>query len=201
MEFFIFLFVIIFFLYFLVILFLNTDIAVDVKRLKLLFDDNYSKKIQIIEKEIDVSFSVFNKIKFLKFKVGNEKSKILNVKFELDFFENLKRKDESKVAFILELIKRVDPQLDNINLKVEIGTENMFLTIGAVPFLTSMVAAGINKIKSNDISNNFKFIIFPNYLNSNNFRIDLNTQIRVKFLTLMIYVLSRKKQLKYYIEK
>ena len=201
MEFFIFLFVIIFFLYFLVILFLNTDIAVDVKKLKLLFDDNYSKKIQIIEKEIDVSFSVFNKIKFLKFKVGNEKSKILNVKFELDFFENLKRKDESKVAFILELIKRVDPQLDNINLKVEIGTENMFLTIGAVPFLTSMVAAGINKIKSNDISNNFKFIIFPNYLNSNNFRIDLNTQIRVKFLTLMIYVLSRKKQLKYYIEK
>ena len=201
MEFFIFLFVIISFLYFLVILFLNTDIAVDVKRLKLLFDDNYSKKIQIIEKEIDVSFSVFNKIKFLKFKVGNEKSKILNVKFELDFFENLKRKDESKVAFILELIKRVDPQLDNINLKVEIGTENMFLTIGAVPFLTSMVAAGINKIKSNDISNNFKFIIFPNYLNSNNFRIDLNTQIRVKFLTLMIYVLSRKKQLKYYIEK
>lgn len=201
MEFFIFLFVIIFFLYFLAILFFNTDIAVDVKRLKLLFDDNYSKKIQIIEKEIDVSFSVFNKIKFLKFKVGSEKSKILNVKFEFDFFENLKRKDESKVAFILELIKRVDPQLDNINLKVEIGTENMFLTIGAVPFLTSMVAAGINKIKSNDISNNFKFIIFPNYLNSNNFRIDLNTQIRVKFLTLMIYVLSRKKQLKYYIEK
>lgn len=201
MEFFIFLFVIISFLYFLVILFLNTDIAVDVKKLKLLFDDNYSKKIQIIEKEIDVSFSVFNKIKFLKFKVGSEKSKILNVKFEFDFFENLKRKDESKVAFILELIKRVDPQLDNINLKVEIGTENMFLTIGAVPFLTSMVAAGINKIKSNDISNNFKFIIFPNYLNSNNFRIDLNTQIRVKFLTLMIYVLSRKKQPKYSIEK
>ena len=62
MEFFIFLFVIIFFLYFLAILFFNTDIAVDVKRLKLLFDDNYSKKIQIIEKEIDVSFSVFNKI-------------------------------------------------------------------------------------------------------------------------------------------
>ena len=194
MEFFVFLFVIIIFLYFFMILFLNTDIIVDVKKLNLFFDDNYSKKVQIIEKEMNVRLSVFKKINFLKFKVGREKTKILNVKYELDFFEKLKRKDESKVGFIFELIKRLDPQLDNINLKIEIGTENIFLAIGTVPFLTSMVAACINKVKSNDISNNFKFVIFPNYVNSNNFSIDLNARIRVKILTLMIYVLSRKKR-------
>ena len=133
-------------------------------------------KIPIIKINID-------KTKFSKLKI---KEKITNI--EMDFIQGRKQMDKN----ILNVLKKIKFNIKELDLKLDIGTENVALTSLIVPVISTLIALYLReKIKNK--KEQF-FVVQPIYQNQNYLNIKLSGifELKTNHIINIIYLLSRK---------
>ena len=100
--------------------------------------------------EIKIVIYIFQKIPILKTKIDDEKiQKIINneklrnaIKSqEIKIFENRKNIDKE----IISAIKNIKLEVDEMNLKIEVGTENASMTAFIIPIISTILAIFLSK--------------------------------------------------------
>lgn len=144
---------------------------------------------------INIGLYVFGKIKILGFTLTKEKlqqSKIMRkLKYKLEK-DNVDFKLNSKD---IKLIKKSDINLEKIDTKIKIGTEDVILTSAIVGILASVIGIVLGRIISNYEEEKYKYVILPYYTQKNIFEMELNGIISVKLVHIIyvIYMFSKKR--------
>lgn len=138
----------------------TSKIGIDIKNL--IIDTDAEEKINE-DRKIYVYLLLFNKIKLFRKNVRNIPMK--DVKFETsDFDIKIFKNKDIKINY-LELIQNINIDIKNIDLNVNIGTEDAGITAILVGILAGILGIIIKKPK---------YQILPIYANRNLLKINLN---------------------------
>ena len=138
----------------------TSKIGIDIKNL--IIDTDAEEKINE-DGKIYVYLLLFNKIKLFRKNVRNIPMK--DVKFETSDFDIKIFKNEDIKINYLELIQNINIDIKNIDLNVNIGTEDAGITAILVGILAGILGIIIKKPK---------YQILPIYANRNLLKINLN---------------------------
>lgn len=149
--------------------------------------------------EIIVQLCVLGMVPILKIKLTKAKLEKIKVKEKIEkinFMELEKKIPLNKETF--QTIKKLDILIKNINLYMDIGTENAVLTSMIVPAISTILAIILRKkIKK---FQNQTFIMNPVYQNQNlvNLSVSGIFEVKMRHIINIIYILSRKEGVKKY---
>lgn len=171
-----------------------SNIVLNVSECDISYNVDCRNKINIKKLKVNVGVYLFKKIKILNIKIFKDYFEIFKIKFHLNFLETFKRDKTRESMFIIKNIGDLDPEIKKINLNLSFGTESTMLTVFLIPTITTLISGIIsnymeenNNLKQNAISNcNLK--IMPRYLNTNNFSLNLSTQISFDTLTTLVFI-------------
>lgn len=141
----------------------------------------------------ELRWYVFNKIPILKIKLNKNTIRKFKLKekfidFDIKIWEERKKIDKD----FFKIIKKLKFYIKQLNLKIDIGTENAALTSIIVPAISSVISLVLrNKIKTNEEQ---YFIIQPIYKNQNYLNVELSGifEIKMNHIINIIYLLIRK---------
>lgn len=151
-----------------------------------------------IEKfNIVISLNLFNKIKWLRFKLDNKRvekikgsgklnflNKLLNTKI-LKKYKNAGQILRSDWRVVLKKLNKVE--IEKINLESKIGTENA----GATAIITGTISAILGILFSRKVLNP-RYLIEPIYINRNYIYLSINCIIGVK----LVHIIHSKEYVK-----
>lgn len=172
-----------------IILLLISTIKVNLEKLEL---SNENPNTPIIKEiELSVGIYILNKFKIYSKHINKENIKNIKNTKGLDKVKkkfltgnNIKDKKQS-AKFDLKLLKQLKIKLHNINLELELGTEDVILT----SFLICVVAIAISMILAKTIEkydeNKYKYKILPSYNNKNSVKIALKGIISIKLVNII----------------
>lgn len=155
-------------------------------------------------RHINSNYQIIIKLLILKkipvFKVSITKNKLEKVKLKEKVqqvnWQKLQSTNLKKDA--LKAIKELKLDVKNINLNIELGTENACFTSILVPAISTAISIWLGrKIKNYE---NQIFIIKPVYLNQNfvNILISGIFEVKMKHIISMLYVLNEKEGVRKY---
>ena len=182
------LFYIVIFLIFLFFFFSNIQIKINIKNYLFSFPKENKNNSNSIYLKIYV-FRFF-KIAKLDLKKINSNSKIKN-RFN-DFQNSLKKDLPNKNFEFLKIIKMINIGIENLDLKILLGTQDASTTAILVGIVSSILSF-ILKEKINNL-NKQKYIVNPIYDNKNIFKIELSGIFTLNFtniITILKYLISR----------
>ena len=172
-----------------ILIILISTLKIDIKELKI---SNEVENAPII-KDLDISVGIyiFNKFKILKKHITKNNVQELKKSNKLEKLKNkflnkgtIKEKRKN-VKMDIDVIKHLNPKLQNINLEINLGTEDVLLT----SFLIVLVSIAISMILSKSIEkydkNKYKYKIIPTYNNKNSIKIYLNSIIDIKLVNII----------------
>lgn len=168
----------------------KAKISIEVKNLKI----KANKKMYISDNyKIIFKIIILNKIPILKFNLNNEKlvlkrNKRINKK-------GLKEESFLKNKIKKEILKHFsDIQVNKLNLKIKIGTENAFFTSMIIPIVSSIIS--IILIKKITNVEKQKYVVEPIYLNQNILEILISGIFEIKMIHIIsiIYILKQKEE-------
>ncbi len=172
----------------------EAQISIEVKNLKIKAD----KKIYINDDyKIIFKLKIFNKIPILKFKLDKEKiilekNKIIKKKEFSRIEKNFSKKKIKKEVFK----SLTNLQVNELKLKIKLGTENAFFTSMIVPIISSVISI----ILMEKITNVEKqqYIVEPIYLSQNLLEILISGIFELKMIHIIniIYILIKKEGVK-----
>ena len=172
----------------LTIIIAKAKISIEVKNLKI-----KSNKKRYINDDYKMIFKIiiFNKIPILKFNLNNEK-------LVLERNKRINKKGSKEESFLENKIKKEllkhfsDIQINKLNLKIKIGTENAFFTSMIIPIVSSIISIIIMK-KITNVEKQ-KYIVEPIYLNQNILEILISGIFEIKLIHIIniIYILIKK---------
>lgn len=175
------------------LLFMGSNLEINIKK----FEIEITNKINYGDILIYIKLKIFNKITFLKIKIDNKKiekiknSKIKNTKLlsKINFL-----KKEIVKSNKLEILKQLDFNLEQIDLKVIIGLIDIMPTILVIPILSTIVAMIIEKTTKRYKKEKYKYSIIPNYNMNLMVKIKLNCIITIKIVHIIkvIYMMLKK---------
>lgn len=176
------------------------SLKIKIKIVKFKFSSIDKPKIDSNYK-INIYFYLFSKIPIFKANITKSKLEKLNQKFKmnnkikklnLELMQNKSKGNKN----IIKAIKRINMKIEEMDLNVEIGTENARLTSIIVPTISTIIAIYIkNKIKHIEKQT---FIISPIYINQNLIKMDISGIFEFNLIHIinMIYVLTKKGEVK-----
>ena len=175
-----------------VLLFYFSKIQIEINNFK--FKSLHNRKIN---KDYEIIFRlfIFKIIPVLKINITKTKLEKLKLKekiknFDFKIMQNNKKFDKK----LIKSIKQLDIGIKNIDLFIELGTENASLTSIIVPTLSTIIAFILNKkIKKFE---NQVFKIDPIYINQNlvNIYISGIFEVQMGHIINMIYVLNKEQK-------
>lgn len=176
-----------------------SNIVLNVSECDISYNVDCKNKINIKNLKLNVGIYLFKKIKILNIKIFKDYFEIFKIKFHLNFSKTFKRDRQSESMYIIKNIGDLEPEIKKINLNLSLGTESTMLTVFLIPAISTIISGIIsnymnvnNNLKPNAISNcNLK--IMPRYLNTNNFSLNLSTQICFDTLTTLFFIKKHRK--------
>ena len=161
-----------------------------------------TQKHNKLEKDYKIKITVytFNKIPIIKTKITNEKIQqiIKNPKIkeaiknqETKLIENRKDIDIN----VIKSIKKIKIEIEEIQLKITIGTENAATTAFIIPILSTIIATVLSRnIKKYNDKQTFE--IKPVYMNQNLLNIEFSGIIQIKMIHIIntICIVNKKKR-------
>ena len=146
-----------------------------------------------IVKELDISLEIyiFNKFKILKKHITKNNMQELKSSKKLEKLKNKllsKNKLEKKrknVKVDLDIVKYLNPKLQNINLELKLGTEDVVLTSFLIVIISIAISMLLSKAIDKYDENKYKYKIIPNYNNKNSIKIFLNGIIDIKLVNII----------------
>ena len=168
----------------------KAKISIEVKNLKI----KANKKMYISDNyKIIFKIIILNKIPILKFNLNNEK-------LVLERNKRINKKGLKEESFLKNKIKKEilkhfsDIQVNKLNLKIKIGTENAFFTSMIIPIISSIISIILMKKITN--AEKQKYIVEPIYLNQNILEILISGifEMRMIHIINIIYVLNKERK-------
>ncbi len=190
--------ILVFLLIFLIIIILIISLKIKIQIRNIKFDSQKHKDRHLNENyKIIISVYVLGKIKIGKIRITKEKLEKWKLKQKLNKsikrIENKIVKDKNRFdGKLIETIKKANINLERINLKIKLGTEDAFLTSIIVPVISAIIAIIISrKIKNHE---NQTFEIQPLYNQQNRINILFSGIFEIKLIHIIniIYILSKK---------
>ena len=144
---------------------------------------------------VNVGLYLFNKIKILGVTVNKEKFKNRKI------FEILKQQvKENKIDISLksedmDIFKKSHINLEQIDTKIQIGTEDVIITSAIVGVLASTIGIVLGQVIKKYEEGKYRYVILPYYNRKNIFQLELNCIIYVRLVHIIyvIYMLSKKR--------
>lgn len=175
--------------FFILILFLIigiffSKVSIDICNFKL---DNNSEKINT-EFLIKLKLLLYGFIPFIQLKLNETGIKILGKKinyskiFSSEFIGKIFKREISKVKsnFKISSIKVLKPDLENINLKLNLGTESFLLTTILVFLVSTALSFSLkNTIKKFD-KDKYKYIIKPDFGEKNKLFLEMKGIFKIR---------------------
>lgn len=160
-------------------------------------EDGSKKKL---EKDIQFFFELylFGKIRIAKINLNNDTfSKIKNkTKFDFSRFKNIKRDKKMlkniKVSKVLDIL---NPEFQDTDLDLKLGTEEVMATVFAVAFISTILGIVFRNANQEKVS----FKVMPLYQFGNSINLHLNCIIKVKMVHIIhviIYLIKEGKVIK-----
>ena len=149
--------------------------------------------------EICITLYVFGKVPLFKFNLNrknvrrilkNKRIKKMMNKQQMKILEN--KKDICKQ--ILEGLKSVKIDLEKMNLRISIGTENASITALIIPIISTFLSIFLsNKVKK--YNDKQIFSIIPVYINKNLINIEFSGILEIRLINILslIYKVNNKK--------
>ena len=161
---------------------------------------NFSSE-KIENSHINKDYKIIFKLYILKYlpiiKINITKTKLEKIKLK-DKMKNLDMKlIENKNKFDKEFfktIKDIKYTIKNINLRIDLGTENASLTSFIIPIISTIISIYLQrKIEKFE---NQRFIVNPIYKDKNFININLNCIFEIKMIHIIniIYILNKKRR-------
>lgn len=148
--------------------------------------------------QIIIKLLILRKIPLLKINITKTKLGKMKLKEKVQQMDWQKLQSSNFDKDMLRAIKELKLDVKNINLNVELGTENACFTSILVPAISTAISIWLGrKIKNYEDQ---IFIIKPVYLNQNliNVLISGIFELKMKHIISMIYMLNQKKGVKKY---
>lgn len=169
-------------------IFLLSTLQIEIKNLKI---GNKENNTRIKDKyEIKITLYFLEKIPFIWLNLNNKKLKKISNSEQLkkiDFREvekNIKFNKET-----IEVIKNLKIKISELNLKINLGTEDVILTSYLIAFIASIIGIVLPHIAKESDIDNLKYIVNPIYQNKNEYHISLNSIISVKIVHIIYSML------------
>lgn len=148
--------------------------------------------------QIIIKILTLEKIPIFRLKINNSKIEKINAKTHLKqkIKEEIQKQDIAKAIemekkydlkkLILEVYKNIKLETENINLKIDIGTENVVLTSFIIPIISTILAFTVKR----------NFEVQPIYQNKNIIKFELNGIFSVKMIHIIdtICILKKKRR-------
>ena len=161
---------------------------------------NFSSE-KIENRHINKDYKIIFKLYILKYlpiiKINITKTKLEKIKLK-DKMKNLDMKlIENKNKFDKEFfktIKDIKYTIKNINLRIDLGTENASLTSFIIPIISTIISIYLQR-KIEKFKNQ-RFIVNPIYKDKNFININLNCIFEIKMIHIIniIYILNKKRR-------
>ena len=160
-----------------------------------------SKKAKCVDEQskVIIKLKLFGKIPIIKFVITKRKLKKLRKSFKMNekieeieknIIQNKDKIDVRLLAVIKEIGRSIT--IERLELGMELGTQNAFLTSMIVAILSSIVAIGVSKMKVKE--EDVWYEIEPIYTNQNFVKIAISGIFQIKMVHIIniIYVLNKK---------
>lgn len=177
----------------LVTILLFSEFKINIKNIKVstekikgrVLGENYS---------IIVSWNILKKLPILKINITKEKLEELNLQ------NKIKKIDITKIKFKgfdkkkIKEAQKYKPQIEYINLYMDIGLDNAVLTSYIVAIISTIFGITLKQQLAHSKEN--RFIINPIYSNKNLLNLELNCIFKIKLLHIIyiIYILKKKRR-------
>ena len=170
----------------------------DIRMINLIIDSQ-SKKYINDRYEIIIKLKIFGNIPILRFTMNKNKLRKIQQSWKMN--EKVKQLEknilQNKDKFDMKMIKGVKEfskniYMENLDLEVELGTENAFLTSMLVAFFSSILAISFSIMHVKE--KNIVYEIEPVYRNENFIKIEISGIFQIKLIHIIntIYVLNKK---------
>ena len=170
----------------------------DIRIINLIIDSQ-SKKYINDRYEIIIKLKIFGNIPILRFTMNKNKLRKIQQSWKMN--EKVKQLEknilQNKDKFDMKMIKGVKEfskniYMENLDLEVELGTENAFLTSMLVAFFSSILAISFSIMHVKE--KNIVYEIEPVYRNENFIKIEISGIFQIKLIHIIntIYVLNKK---------
>ena len=170
----------------------------DIKILNLIINSQNKKHIND-RYEIIIKLKIFGTIPIIKFTLNKNKirkmQQSLNTKekvkqLEKDIMQNKNEIDVQIIKGLKEFSKVI--YIEKLDLEIELGTEDAFLTSMLVAIFSSILSIGFSKIRVRE--KNIVYEIKPVYKNENSIKIEISGIFQIKLIHIIntIYVLNKK---------
>ena len=180
-----------------------SNIELDIEECDISYNIEIPNKFKIKKLKVNIKLFLFRKIKILKIKIYKNYCIIFGIKIHLNVLKKLKDDEEYGTWFILKNIWKLNPQIKNINIEIEAGTEDTLLTTFLIPTASMIIFPVISKnmkfTKNNNSNNenvdypNCNIKIIPKYINSNNLALKGNLQIAFDTMRTLFFIRKHKK--------
>ena len=170
----------------------------DIRIINLIIDSQSKKHIND-RYEIIIKLKIFGNIPILRFTMNKNKLRKIQQSWKMNEKVNQLEKNilQNKDKFDMKMIKGVKEfskniYMENLDLEVELGTENAFLTSMLVAFFSSILAISFSIMHVKE--KNIVYEIKPVYKNENSIKIEISGIFQIKLIHIIntIYVLNKK---------
>ena len=145
--------------------------------------------------KMQISWFIFEKIPIVRIDIDKTKINKLKIKEKITNIETEIIQGKKPInKNILKVIKKIKLDVKELNLKIDLGTENAALTSMIIPIISSILAIFLRrKIKSTEEQ---YFTITPIYQNRNYLNIDFSGifEIKMNHIINIIHLLLRKEK-------
>ena len=189
----------IFLLIFLIILLSILTIKIKIEIINLKFISKNQNKLNKNYK-IKITIYTFFKIPVLLLKITNEKiQKIINNE---NFIKTIKKQELKLIknkndidVEVIQGLKSVKLEIEEMDLKIDIGTENAATTAFLVPIISTILAMILSK-KIKKYNNKQIFSITPIYINQNLINVEFSGIFEIKMIHIIntICILNKKRK-------
>lgn len=182
-----------------IFLILIITVKVEVKIRNIKYNSEKVKEERLANNyQIIIKILTLEKIPIFRLKINKSKIEKINAKTHLKqkIEEEIQKQDVAKAIeiekkydlkkLIPEVYKNIKLETENINLKIDIGTENVVLTSFIIPIISTILAFTVKR----------NFEVQPIYQNKNIIKFELNGIFSVKMIHIIntICILKKKRR-------
>lgn len=149
--------------------------------------------------KVFINWRIFGKLPIKEWIITQSKLEKINIKEKMKNI-NLDKFKDSNIIYKkrIKVLKKLNIKIQELNLYIDIGTENSMLTALIIPILSTLISVIVsNKIKD---SSNAKFVVSPVFINQNIINIIFSGifELKIRNIIYIIYILIRKEGVRKY---
>lgn len=170
---------------------ISSTIKINVKQLEL---ENILLPKVTYDYNIEIGFYLLGKIPFLKFKINKARLKKLKI------MEKMKKAQVvQKIEWngdLLKELKTLSPKIEELNLVLNIGTEDALYTSAIVFIISTILSLGLPHFVESKNYKKIKYEITPFFTGKNLFSLQVHSIIYVKMVHIIniIYIYLQKRR-------